>query len=433
MRNPYSLDRSDDDAMRRQALLDALDEPTRDRTRPLTPEPVTPPSQQPGVARPYARPTTVPDPSRADLSLRNDYSGQTIDDFAPAPSAPSSPQSQPGSYTGSHGAEILDAYDDPYARRGGYGGSDPKRQAVAGALLSSGNPYGMAAGAMGYLDAWLHRRAKTAPTDFMLADAQQIIRDAHRDFTGTDISPQELDMYIRGQGWEPGDRYVGEKGLRGVLDMVAQRAAQTAPAAAAATPPGATTPPGAGTSPAPGTTTPGSTPTPRGIGQGGGLTFTGFDLQRAQDPTTSAKDAFLEAVSNGPPITDTSKEGAEAYLRQYVAPAMEKYGWKVLDVKGDKAFITSREKPQGGWVDFMKNAGGDHPEWAWQDADGTEGLAPVAGSTGSVSTSGQSLAPGVSLAPVLGQSNVLEQILAEIQRLQSGAPSRDALMNELRG
>lgn len=433
MRNPYSsYERPDENALRRQALLDALDEPTPgrtvDRTRPSMPEPAQAPGQQPGVSRPYARPTTIPDPSRADLTLNNNYTGEVIDDYAPAPSASASPTSDPfgGQF---YGSQILDTYDDRYTRRGGYGGSDPKRQAVAGALLSSGNPYGMAAGAMGYLDAWLHRRAPTAPTDFNLADAQQIIRDAYKDFTGGDISEQELDQYIRGQGWEPGDHFVGEKGLSGVLDTIARKAASSAPAAAA-TSPGETTPPV--TTPAPGTTTPGTTPTPRGLGSSNNIGFTGFDLQRAQDPTTSAKDAFAEAVSNAPPITDTSKAGAEAYFRQYIQPHMEQYGWKVLEVQGDKAFITSREKPQGGWVDYMKAAGSDNPEWAWQDADGTEGLQPVT-ATGGSTNSGQNLAPGVSLAPVLGQSDILQQILAEIQRIQSGAPPRDALLAELRG
>jgi len=59
------------------------------------------------------------------------------------------------------------------------------------------------------------------------------------------------------------------------------------------------------------------------------------------------------------------------------------------------------------------------------------------GLAGSLGTDGlpayNDLAPGASLAAPLGNSNVLEQIMTEIRRIQSGAPPRDALLAELGG
>lgn len=504
MRNPYSsYERPDENELRRQALLDALDEPTPgrtvDRTRPSTPEPVQAPGQQPGVSRPHRAPSGIIDPVRAGENVHNAYTGptdETMDVPGLAPSAPPAPAAEDDPLGGQfYGAQILDSYDDKYQRRGGYGGSDPKRQAVAGALLSSGNPYGMAAGALGYLDAYFHRRAKTAPTDFNLADAQQIVRDAYKDFTGGDISEQELDQYIRGQGWEPGDRYVGEKGLTGVLDDIARKAAKTGMAAPAETP--ATETPAAAA----------ATPAAGGPAQ---FAMEGFNLTRAQDPSFSVKDAFAAAVRSPgiPPPPGEDKAALGEWFAQYVAPSIEAQGHKVNWIDGDRVSITG---PQGtGEIDWYRGAGAPGGALAWQPQDGAsgpEGEAPGdfqaayqaftssgidpndpnmqsvlekyfanvpgfeeaykesvkingewydlvagyggpnasfqlmkktedgggAGASGASTNTLANLAPGVSLTPVLGNSDVLQQIMAEIQRIQSGAPPRDALLNELRG
>lgn len=47
--------------------------------------------------------------------------------------------------------------------------------------------------------------------------------------TGREPTDMELDQMIRGQGWQPGDRYVGQRGLSYIRDQVSQNAARDRP------------------------------------------------------------------------------------------------------------------------------------------------------------------------------------------------------------
>jgi hypothetical protein len=77
-------------------------------------------------------------------------------------------------------------------------------------------------------------------------DARKAITDAYTQFNGHAPDPAEVDTMIRGQGWKPGDRFVGSGGLNSVINSLRQnaetvKAATAAPnsAAAAAAPPAA--------------------------------------------------------------------------------------------------------------------------------------------------------------------------------------------------
>jgi hypothetical protein len=377
LRNPYSAyarHGAEDDE--RQALLDALDEPPPMQARARTP---TRPVEQTRemLSGPGAR-TQYMDPAEAAEIGRNAFSGDRFGDerqepiYEPPSTAAANTGAQPRTSGAapfqsnmSRGYALMDEYDDPYARRNeGSGG------AGSGALKglsygSAAGPAGMAVGAAaGAIAGAFTKNAKTARTDFAIDDAKQMISQAHEDAFGRPITPEYLDQIVRGQGWQDGDRWMGQDQLAYVLDAFANqapgdRAAQAAANAAAATPAAGATPAGATAG-----------------GTGGGLPFSGFDFNRAQDPSKSAKDAFAALAQQAPQLTDTSKAGAEAWFRQHIAPGMEAAGYKVFDVQGDKAWVGAREDPEGRVpVDFLINAGGSNVQIGWQpDSGGGGGL-----------------------------------------------------------
>ena len=107
-------------------------------------------------------------------------------------------------------------------------------------------------------------------------------------------------------------------------------------------------------------------PLPDGYG-GQGLAWGGFDMQRAQSPGTSAKDTMLHYGSLATWMPKTKAE-AEQWWNEFIAPGMAAQGYKVHWVKGDKAFVSTRENPGGEEIDFLVNAGGNNPQLAWQSS-----------------------------------------------------------------
>ena len=107
--------------------------------------------------------------------------------------------------------------------------------------------------------------------------------------------------------------------------------------------------------------------------------FEGFNFSRAQDPSTSAKDAFAYAVHHAPPPPGEDKQALEIWFEQYIRPQMEAFGHRIDWVQGDKMGFTSA---QGSFtVDYLRGAGA--PGWAvaWQaDAAGAGGTAGTAAS-----------------------------------------------------
>jgi hypothetical protein len=523
LRNPYSDysrrgDEQDDGS--REALLAALDEPqpTPMQARPRTPV-RTPTQTRDMLSGPGGQTQAVDTPTSAFSGDRFGDERQEPDVYQPPSTTTPSTPSQTGAQSPAHtynpqrGYELMDAYDDPYSRRmegsPGYGSSAMTGAGIGGSIVpGAGHVVGALAGVIG---AAFAKNAETAMTDFAIDDAKQIIAAAHKDAFGRDIDPAYLNEILQGQGWQQGDRWMGQDSLAYVLDAFAaqapgERAAQAAANAAAAQ---------EGTQAA--------TPAGAAAGaNGGGLQFSGFDFNRAQDPSKSAKDAFAAAAQKAPPMTDTSKAGAEAWFREHIAPQMEAAGYKIYDLQGDKAWVGSKEDPEGKTpVDWLINAGGSNPQIGWQPDDGggssggtisgtsgaksvqdayawlkqnadpswsreqmqaainaafadvpgfVEGYAGDAvfqggkldlitnfggpgaswsdslsmiplhggGGGGAVPTGGgtnglslANLAPGVQLAAPLGRGDVNQKIQEELQRIMSGAPPRDELLEAL--
>jgi hypothetical protein len=117
-----------------------------------------------------------------------------------------------------------------FDRRGGSTGGVWKGAASGastGASIGSmaGNPYtaaiGAGAGALtGMVKGAINKHATTAPTDFNVGDARTAIGQEYQHDLGRDASPQEIEQQLTGQGWQQGDRYVGEKGLTSVLGSI---------------------------------------------------------------------------------------------------------------------------------------------------------------------------------------------------------------------
>jgi hypothetical protein len=518
--NPYSAYARRGEALdERTALLDALDEPA---APPHTRTPARPPQQTREMLEGPGGRTSYMDPNEAAGIGRdivnagpttdvggNPFSGDRWGDerqepvYQP-PSTTGTPQTQPSHvYNPQTGTELVDAYDDPYQRRGGYGGMEPTRKKISEGLLSSGEPYTMVSGAFGMLDSYMRRRAESAPTDFNIADARNIISQAHKDAFGTDIAPEYLDQIVRGQGWEDGDRYFGDASMRYVLDQFDQQSG------------GALSRSRTETEAPPATSAPSTTATPGATGQPP-YAMEGFDLQRAQDPSFSVKDAFAAAVRQaGEPPPGEDKAALGEWFKKYAQPFIEAQGHKVNWVEGDKVNITG---PQGtGTTDWYRGAGAAGGALAWQPEDGGGGggaagdapseiagayeylksiahpgmsradmesavakafgnvpgfekayagdvvingkkidlitnfegpgaawsdnlsfvplhgggSANAGGGAGLIAGSGLNLAPNVQLAAPLQRSDANAQIMAELQRLLSGQPPRDELLEAL--
>jgi hypothetical protein len=227
-----------------------------------------------------------------------------------------------------------------YARRGG-GTGGPWKGAGKGALegakmsLYTGGvaaPILIGGGAIvGGIAGAINKKAKSAPTDFKLADAQQALRNTYKTAWGREASPEEIDGIIRGQGWQPGDRYVGEKGLRSVIEATQRSAAAElagrqpeAEAAAAVTPEVAAPPAEAAKA-----------------GAGGGLT----------------RDSFMALTQKYPHTI----EGLQKMMAENpeMFAGVERFG-----SKGEKLRL-----PNGQVIDTILGAGAGGQGWQWLEED----------------------------------------------------------------
>lgn len=434
--NPYGDDSYDPDAARRKALLDLMGTPAQG---------ATPTASQ---ALPSSRPAPNVTPTGTTRSTgANGADTPDVPDPAPSPGASPQPDAT-NPYAGGDGRhfgnQILSLYDDPYTRRNTYGGSDPRRQAIASALVSSGNPYAMAAGAVGYLDAYLHRHADSAPTDFSVDDARQIIRDAYRDMNGgQEISDQELNDALVGQGLRSGSHWVGQAGLEGVLGHLAQNAvanggsvpsgaagASTAPAGTAGT--GASTSGGGATPGGPLASNPNtgvvggmntSVSGPSGAAAGGGASsgggvpgnVEGADRDKWNDPNKhDPKYDVLHLLAQYGSLDAAMPEIQKLY------PNAKKVGGDTIDM-GDGV----------GPVDIQRDSDHGGP-FHWEPVN--DGANQSAASAAPVTTTGSSplTSPGAAqLAAPLGNNDVLQQIMEELRRIQNGEAPRNALLQQM--
>ena len=150
--------------------------------------------------------------------------------------------------------------------------------------------------------------------------------------------------------------------------------------------------------------------------------YAGFDTQRAQDPTTSAKDAFYAATQKAPPMPK-DKAGSEVWFNQYIKSALESAGYKVDWVKGDKAFVRTRENPQGEEIDFNQGADSDASSVAWQ----SNMAGQTTGGTGT-GAPGSAGANQAQLNGALSDPAVLEKINAQIDALMKQGMTMEQIM-----
>lgn len=86
---------------------------------------------------------------------------------------------------------------------------------------SVGGPYGAAGGFVGgAIKGAFTKNAKTAMTDVTLEQAQQVLDQVYQSALGRHASPEEVQSQLAGQGWKPGDRWVGERGLLSVINEI---------------------------------------------------------------------------------------------------------------------------------------------------------------------------------------------------------------------
>jgi len=126
------------------------------------------------------------------------------------------------------------------------------------------------------------------------------------------------------------------------------------------------------------------------VGTGEPPVFTGFDaaklgadLVRKDGIAQSAKYTFakLAQASGSMP---TTKAEAEQWFTEHIKPGLEKEGFGVDWVQGDKALVRTRENPQGEVIDFVRAADSKDPSQialAWQ-SEGGSGTGSVSGVTG---------------------------------------------------
>ena len=165
---------------------------------------------------------------------------------------------------------------------------------------------------------------------------------------------------------------------------------------------------------------------PRPLSGGGGIqnqgSFTGFDFNRGQDRSKSAKDTFAYyGGANAGGNQWGTKDGAEDWFNQFIRPGLEDEGYKVGDVIGDKAFVHTRENPEGTWIDFVVNADGENPQLAWQDESyGND--APAGGGAGGAAGALNAMPGGSDIFGALTSEDgsMMEEIQAALQKLLQG-------------
>lgn len=241
-----------------------------------------------------------------------------------------------------------------------------------------------------------------------MATYADTINGYYRQHLGRDASPEEIAAQTGG------GRYTAPSNLAWASGQIAnsQEARDYAARQRAATTPTTTTPTTTGTTGTTTTTTPNqvtnndgtrsgtSTTTDATSGQfnntgrGGtgsqSYSYTGFDFNQNaanRDTGKSAKYAFAdatrEAAESGVAASAWgTKAGAQEFAEKYLRPKLEAAGYKVLEIRGDKMKIVTREDVEAGntggtWVDFVVNADGSNPQLAWQPETAPDATDPT--------------------------------------------------------
>lgn len=127
------------------------------------------------------------------------------------------------------GAPSLSDLEASYTRRN-QGSVGVTKGAMAGFSTAAGvapftgpaAPFVLAGGAIaGAIAGAAHKHASSAMTDFKVDDARDAITKAITYYQGRQPAQGEVDAILKGQGWKPGDHWVGEAGLTSVLRNIA--------------------------------------------------------------------------------------------------------------------------------------------------------------------------------------------------------------------
>lgn len=422
--NPYGSDQQETDpaAVRRKAILDLMDGPSRTTQGPPS-TPYTPP-----VATTYPGAQTASSPSPRDTASGSDM--PDLPDAAnpyggtPAPTTPPATTYQNPDNGLQYGSQILDLYSKPYERRGGGTGGIGSGALTGASIGSVAGPIGAGAGAViGGIVGAARKHAESAPTDFTVQDATAIIQNSYRDMFGRAATPDEVQAALTGQGWKQGDRYVGQQGLQGVLGHLAENAAAgratASGATAAATSDATAGATGAGGS---GATAAGTAAASPAAGGGGGNMgyLEGFEKDKFDDPNKhDTKYDFAHLVGGLPPTPATLDAQWDAIVKQF--PNAKRTGTGSIDF-GDG----------GGSIDVIRAAGEGGKAWHFEPESGatsaTTTAAPASAGIGGLPTSAAATA---GLAAPLTNNTVLQQIMEEVQRIQRGEAPRNAILSQM--
>lgn len=412
--NPYGDDSYDPDAARRKALLDLMGTPAAGATATAS------------QALPSSRP--APNLGTTGTSRSTTAIGSDTPDV-PDPPSVTSPTANPYATDNGlqYGSKILDLYSEPYNRRGGGTGGAGSGALTGASIGSVAGPIGAGAGAaIGAIVGAAKKHAMSAPTDFSVNDAREIIRSSYRDMFGREATDQEVNDALAGQGLKAGGEWVGQQGLMGVLGHLGENAAAERAAgsgtAASATTGGAT--PGGPLASNPNTGVAGGMGTgvsgPAGASAGGSDMgyLEGFDKGKFDDPNKhDTKYDFAHIVGGQSPTPATLDALWDQIVQKF--PNAKRTGDDSIDF-GDGY----------GSIDVIRAAGEGGKAWHFEPESGATDSAASA-APASVASSPAASPGAAQLAAPLTNNDVFQQILDELQRVQRGDAPRAALLQQM--
>lgn len=423
IRDLYGQD--DQNPYARQALLDEMAPQQRQAVARVRPPSGQPQPAATDVMRPFQGMTT--DTGAAVVGAQPAAAPDVTGGITRSPGAQTRDPTE-NAQANQYGTQILDLYDDPYTRRGGGTGGIGSGALTGAGIGSVAGPIGAGVGAVvGGIIGAAKKHAQSAPTDFSVADAREVIRNGYRDMFGRDATDQEVDGALAGQGLKPGDHYVGEGGLRNVLGSLAmnanaERAATGQPPVSAATAGsgGAETTPSAGAA-APSTrdvaaqayADASGAPATGGGGAGGGGgvagNVEGVNADKWNDPNKhDTKYDVLHMLSSAGSVDAAWPDIQKAY------PQAQRVGSDAIDFgDGFGPIDVQRDTEHGG-------------PFHWEPTSGAGGAAGAGGTTPAATP-----AATPQLAPVLNNKSVLDQIMEEIRRIQAGEAPRNQIIDQL--
>lgn len=333
---------------------------------------------------------------------------------------------------GGPNAEYLDDYGRRFQGTGGGTAAGAIRGAGYGAnpglVAATGGLSIVGGAAIGAAIAAAKRHAASAFTDFRVEDAAEAIQNAYRKELGREASDEEVMTHLQNTGFDPtgGDRWSGEKPTnyilntirdspesqtfkaggaqrQAVMDQLGEATPETSVPAGAVRESGA-----AGAAPA---------------GQGGRLE--GFDADKLASGHDSPKYQVARVLQKYP----STPAGLQAALAEINALGIGTAS--IGGSKGDKLSFGGNVDPRFNGIttfDVIRGAGNGGEAWTWQPEGGTAPVPTAAPSQGGlIDSTGRTFENG----GVLGDPDVMARIRAELQRIVSGEPDREALMAQM--